>query len=809
MAGVSVSFTAILTDFSTGLRTAVGQLENATGQMTRNLEQMNTRMHGIGRSIGGSLTAMFSLAAIAAFVSKAKDAVTEAESAFRGLEAVANYSGVGIGRAMEEAGKLAADGLLTTAEASKSLQNLLSRGYSLDQAVNTLNRLKDAAAYNRAGHLSMGEAVMTATEGLKNENSILVDNAGVTKNVSKMWEEYAAQHGKAVTALTQAEKIQAEYNGVMKETEAQVGNAARASEGLQGQSAKLDSQFKNLMVSVGEALTPALVKLTEAAQWTIDKFDLFVRLIQISGAQLAKWAADVGAIWSSIRSWDFGNLNKKLELNAQVLRDQVDEIMNKKPGGSFQAAPDSGKRRDPKDLETSTKKDKGTKGSEDARIKQWNSELEREKQLWLKKQAEADTFYEFGYQKEADFWAKVKGRQDLSAHERAEAEGKYYGAVNNLRRQDFDEHIAALEQEKTQYQNNLYGQLEIAQRVAEEKKKFGESSKEYRAAQNDIVAIEQQIAQKQLEIKRDTVNKKTEMALFEVEERQRDAQLQQDLGLTTKQQLLEQERQFEAEKFEIRRAALDEQIALEADNPQMNPEKLRELHGQIEDLEREHQQRLGEIRREQTVESTKNWTGMVQTMQSGFESILKQFMQGTLTIGGLIKGLFMAVADAVTGALAKMAAKWLIDNLIMKSVGKATALSNISAKAAEAGAAGTASWAGAPWPINMGAPAFGAAMAAASASYAAGVASAAGGFDIPSGVNPLTQLHEREMVLPAHLADKVRNITDDGPGGGPGINVHVHAIDARGVRKLFMENGGAIADAMRAQFRNFHPAMAR
>ena len=37
------------------------------------------------------------------------------------------------------------------------------------------------------------------TEGLKNENSILVDNAGVTKNVAKMWEDYAkaigVQHG--------------------------------------------------------------------------------------------------------------------------------------------------------------------------------------------------------------------------------------------------------------------------------------------------------------------------------------------------------------------------------------------------------------------------------------------------------------------------------------------------------------------------------------------------------------------------------------------------------------------------------------
>jgi hypothetical protein len=32
-----------------------------------------------------------------------------------------------------------------------------------------------------------------------------------------------------------------------------------------------------------------------------------------------------------------------------------------------------------------------------------------------------------------------------------------------------------------------------------------------------------------------------------------------------------------------------------------------------------------------------------------------------------------------------------------------------------------------------------------------------GGYDIPSGVNPITQLHQNEMVLPAALADRVRN----------------------------------------------------
>ena len=41
----------------------------------------------------------------------------------------------------------------------------------------------------------MGEAIKSAAEGIKNENSILVDNAGVTKNLSVIWDEYAASIG--------------------------------------------------------------------------------------------------------------------------------------------------------------------------------------------------------------------------------------------------------------------------------------------------------------------------------------------------------------------------------------------------------------------------------------------------------------------------------------------------------------------------------------------------------------------------------------------------------------------------------------
>jgi hypothetical protein len=76
--------------------------------------------------------------------------------------------------------------------------------------------------------------------------------------------------------------------------------------------------------------------------------------------------------------------------------------------------------------------------------------------------------------------------------------------------------------------------------------------------------------------------------------------------------------------------------------------------------------------------------------------------------------------------------------------------------------------------------------------------SASQGYDVPSGINPMTQLHHDEMVLPQDLANNVRNMT-----GGGGMTVNIHATDAQSVAKLFANNGAALGQALKAQMRNF------
>ena len=83
---------------------------------------------------------------------------------------------------------------------------------------------------------------------------------------------------------------------------------------------------------------------------------------------------------------------------------------------------------------------------------------------------------------------------------------------------------------------------------------------------------------------------------------------------------------------------------------------------------------------------------------------------------------------------------------------------------------------------------------------------AAGGFDVPSGVNPVTRLHEKEMVLPAQYADVIRGLANNGgaPGGGININTSI-SVASDGTSNQKSDGGGSsqrqLADMINDQTR--------
>ncbi len=231
------------------------------------------------KSLGAAIGVAFSVGAIVNFATEAVSAANELSDALTGLQSILDGQGRSFSDAQTFLEEYTADGLIPMTNAITAYKNLAARGYSDAQIRQTMTALKDASAFGRQSSYSMGEAVQSATEGLKNENSVLVDNAGVTKNVAKMWEEYAESIGTTSDKLTQEQKILAEVNGILEETKFQTGDAAKVAGTLSGQLSQLSVNFNNLKVAVGNALKPIVQSFLPAINTAVAAMTQFANSI--------------------------------------------------------------------------------------------------------------------------------------------------------------------------------------------------------------------------------------------------------------------------------------------------------------------------------------------------------------------------------------------------------------------------------------------------------------------------------------------------------------------------------------------------
>lgn len=266
------------------------------------LSKLKGTLGSIGTAIAGAflpLTIAAATAAVIKFGSEGVKASTELTNAMMGLQSIIEGQGRSFQKAKGFLDEYVSDGLIPMTNAVTAYKNLASRGYDDSQIQSVMTALKDSSAYGRQSSYSMGEAVQSAAEGLKNENSILVDNAGVTKNVAKMWDDYAKSIGTTANNLTQQQKIQAEVNGIMQETRFQAGDAAKVAGSFSGQLSQLSFHFNELKVAVGDTLIPILKSIlpiidaiVRGLTWVFQKISGVVQLITGQTSDIANSAGD-------------------------------------------------------------------------------------------------------------------------------------------------------------------------------------------------------------------------------------------------------------------------------------------------------------------------------------------------------------------------------------------------------------------------------------------------------------------------------------------------------------------------------------
>jgi hypothetical protein len=436
-------------------------------------------------------------------------------------------------------------------------------------------------------------------------------------------------------------------------------------------------------------------------------------------------------------------------------------------------------------------------------VKEFASELAMRKADYETKQGLAGHYVEFTKQQEMEFWQSKlklveKGSADYKAIEMNIAKDRIA-----IAKQAFDVELAGIKNSQDAFKNDTDKKLEFANEyLAKVTTAYGKESTQYLEAQKAIVDIKRQAVEqlKQIDNLRVKTQQDHDADIIAAEEEM--SKLRQALGVQDNLTTLAEEQSFEDRRYAIKAKALQDALLLAKSDPDKNIVEIAKINGEIESLEVGHQAKLRTIRTAATVEQSKNVMQGMSAFQTGMAGAIKSVANGTASIGGAMKSFMMGMVDAVIGILANMAAAWATQKVLEMVMGKTAAISGVAGNAAVAGAAATASAAAIPligWEI---APAAGLAAFTSAMAFGAAIPAAAKGFDIPAGVNPLTQLHEKEMVLPANIAQPVREMAEGG-GIGKSVELHVHATDAESVARLFKNNGRALADALKDQLRKF------
>jgi hypothetical protein len=449
-------------------------------------------------------------------------------------------------------------------------------------------------------------------------------------------------------------------------------------------------------------------------------------------------------------------------------------------------------------------------GASSDRIQGWQAELEERKLAFAKEMDAQGSFQQFSKQSEADYWADILVRQGLSQRERLSATKAYITAHQGVQREAFEATVDQYREDMEALRGNNAERLKLAESMGEKMKKaFGAESREYRAALRESARIQREIADEQVELAEEAAQARSAMALDAIEIEEEEARRKVELGLQTNRQFLQQLIQFEARRAEIRRQALQQEIEAMQGNPNHDPVALAKLRNQMLAVERQFHLRKRQIEIQAESQSTQRQRTAIQSLSQSWAGALARMatlQQGfATTVRQLWQGLVGAVVQMLTDMIAQYIAQWLIGLLVKKAASKVEAVSEGTKQVALAGAGGVASMAAAPFPLNLTAPAFGAAMSAAAAGFAAPAFAASGGFDIPSGINPVTQLHQREMVLPERFADVIRGMAEGGSRGAPGRGGDTYvikAMDGRDVERVLMRNKSKLAKAGRAAARD-------
>jgi len=198
----------------------------------------------------------------------------EAEKALNALNRQARFSGIFGDRAQKTVANLdiVQKGLVSIGEAGKAVRNLMRMGFTFDEAVAAAKQITEISIENKQSALTLGQALVSTTEGFRQNLSVLADAGGITKNISQINKEYADSIGKTVAQLTKRERVMALQREISIEATLASGALESVMSTLAGSVDSTSGAFTIMQQKLGLELKPAIIYITKQLKEWIKSF---------------------------------------------------------------------------------------------------------------------------------------------------------------------------------------------------------------------------------------------------------------------------------------------------------------------------------------------------------------------------------------------------------------------------------------------------------------------------------------------------------------------------------------------------------
>lgn len=342
-----------------------------------------------------------------------------------------------------------------------------------------------------------------------------------------------------------------------------------------------------------------------------------------------------------------------------------------------------------------------------------------------------------------------------------------------------------------------------------------------------ILTLEDQLSKQSTEAKMNQVTEWEKLDKHKLEMEKDAADQALSAGRISQLERLDLEIEFENRRYQIAYDALQERIALAEQDPTYSQTAIDKLKAQMAELGQGHERTQAKNEGKRENQRRKDAPNVMEMLQDGGKNVWQEAQQQmgqaltamltrTQNFRTAMNNFFKSmgqtfIQEMVTKPLMGMMQRMVQESAIYKMIfstkdtletaaaaktaaTKATETTSVvTANATQAASGAAASQASIPYvgPI-LAVAAMAAIMAAVMGLMGGGggsqttttttrIPSAAGGWDIPAGINPLTQLHENEMVLPAEHAQTIREMA--GQSGGDDSTIIINSTGGDFIHK--------------------------